>query len=275
MAGRLQVVAEFDRWAVYYDLLHQGLEGDIEFYAEQTRRSGGEALEIGCGTGRIAIPLAMSGMHVTGLELSEAMLAVCREKYAAVAPVRGSLDLVRGDMRDFQLDRKFPVVIMPYRTFMHLLTVEDQVRCLDCIREHLEDGGRFVCNLWAARPSAIARFLNNNVLEKYQLADMIPVPGEAVTLLHFYAVHYDENRQIMEERHRIQEKDAEGRLAEQTDLRLTRSWLTPREMEHLLARCGFETEAVYGDFSGAPFNAESREMIWCCKKTPDMVCPAD
>ena len=83
-------MAEFDAWAEYYDIIHQGLSGEAEFYVGQAVRIGGRTLELGCGTGRIAIPMAMSGVAVTGLDRSDAMLAICREKLSAAGPLSGS-----------------------------------------------------------------------------------------------------------------------------------------------------------------------------------------
>ena len=115
-------MTEFDAWAPYYDLVHKGLPGEAEFYVGQAVRLGGETLELGCGTGRIAIPMAMSGVCVRGLDNSPAMLEMCREKHRAVGETPGALTLIEGDMRDFSLDKRFGFVALAYRTFMHLLT---------------------------------------------------------------------------------------------------------------------------------------------------------
>ena len=77
-------MADFDVWAAYYDLVHKGLPGEAEFYLGQAVKRGGPVLEVGCGTGRIAISMAMSGLDVTGIDNSAGMLALCREKMAAV-----------------------------------------------------------------------------------------------------------------------------------------------------------------------------------------------
>lgn len=255
-------MAEFDRWAEYYDFIHLGLTGETEFYVAEAVRCGGEVLELGCGTGRICIPMAMSGVRVTGLDLSEGMLAVCREKLAAVGPVPGKLTLVHGDMRDFNLGVSFSRVIAAYRTFMHLLTPDDQMRCLASVRRHLAPEGRFILNVWAAKPSAIAGRIGGNGTNAEQHIGDYTVPGEGTRLTHYHSAEYDEHLQIIQERHRIEEYDASGRLVGSEILPLRRAWLTPREMEHLVRRCGFEIEGLFGDFRGEPFNAQSTEMIW-------------
>ena len=80
-------MAEFDSWAAYYDYLHPGLPGEAEFYGGQALRRGGPVLEAGCGTGRLAILMAMSGLKVTGVDNSAAMLAVCAQPNATLAQV--------------------------------------------------------------------------------------------------------------------------------------------------------------------------------------------
>ena len=100
---------EFDGWAPYYDLIHKGLPGEAEFYVGQAVRIGGPTLELGCGTGRVAIPMAMSGVDVIGLDLSPRMLELCREKSEAVSPLQGSIELVEGDMATFDFHAKSSV----------------------------------------------------------------------------------------------------------------------------------------------------------------------
>jgi len=102
---------------------------DVNFFVEMAQRSGGPVLELGCGTGRVLIPIAKSGIEIVRLDGSPRMLAVCREKLLRESEdVRAKVtDLVKGDMRSFELGRKFSLVTIPFRPFQHLLTVEDQL----------------------------------------------------------------------------------------------------------------------------------------------------
>lgn len=253
-------MSEFDAWAPYYDLIHQGLPGEAQYYVEEALRQGGETLELGCGTGRICIPMAMSGVRVTGLDNSPRMLQLCRVRMKKAGKLPGKLTLVRADMRAFDLGRHFQFIAMPYRAFMHLLTPKDQIACLHCVRRHLARHGVFILNVWAARPSTIAHAAKAK--EKFLLAGRYPAPWGKTRLLHHHTAHYDEYLQRITESHRIREVDHHGRLLHEETLSLTRAWLTPREMEHLLHRCGFCAEAVLGGFDGIPLNAGSTEMIW-------------
>ncbi len=260
--------APYDPWADFYDAVHLGLPGEAEFYVGQAVRRGGAVLELGCGTGRIAIPMAMSGVDVTGLDNSKAMLAVCRRKLRAVGRVPGKLKLVHADMRDFDLGRRFDFIAMAYRTFMHLLTPPDQRRCLETVRRHLADDGRFILNCWAPRPSTLTpvRACSAGLL---QFAGRHPLDDEH-SLIHFCATICDEHRQILSEEHVIHVVDENGTVLRTETLPMERAWITPREMDNLVRLCGFDVEAVFGDFDCQPFDAASTEMIWVLRKAGDV-----
>ena len=148
---------------------------DIEFYVDAARESGG-VLELGCGTGRVLLPTARAGIAITGLDLSSRMLEVCRDRLAA--EVQSRVELVGGAMTDFDFGRSFRLVTTPFRPFQHLLTVEDQLACLACVRRHLAPGGRLVFDLF--NPSLEA--LVNMRLEKRWLPSLnSPRPMAAVS----------------------------------------------------------------------------------------------
>ncbi len=129
--------------AALYDYYSAGLAGDVEFYVEQARRARSGVLEIGCGTGRILFPIAEAGIPVVGLDRSSDMLALAAARLEQLpARVRRRVTLVQGDARRLSLDRRFKLVMVPYRAFMHLLTPADQRKALRSIRRHLEEGGR-------------------------------------------------------------------------------------------------------------------------------------
>src|ERR1700723_3829742 len=130
--------------ADYYDTspLVSGRKQDLTFYLEQAAASRGPILELGCGTGRIAVPVAESGLRVTGLDISKKMLERAEQKRSSLAPERRDLlRLIHGDMTGFELREQFPLIIIPFRPFQHLLSVEAQLSCLTCARRHLAKGG--------------------------------------------------------------------------------------------------------------------------------------
>ena len=128
------------------------LHDDIPFYIGYAEKQRGEILELGCGTGRVALALADKGFHVTGLDLSQQMLDVFNEKLTIKAELADKITLVHGNMADFCFDRKFALIIAPFRAFQALTDDRDIDNSLFCIREHLTDDGVFIVNVFNPHP---------------------------------------------------------------------------------------------------------------------------
>ena len=142
----------FDQWAGLYDWVFAGKHDDIPFYVEEAVSSGSPVLELGSGTGRIAIPIAKSGIEIVGLESSTEMLKVAEAKSKALGASGSRITWTYGDMRDFSLGREFALVIIPFRGFLSLLSVEEQRSCLRCVKDHLAPGGRLVFDIFVPGP---------------------------------------------------------------------------------------------------------------------------
>ena len=256
----------YDPWAGIYDAVYSYVRSDIPFYAQQAVESGGPVLELGVGTGRVAIPTAQLGIDVVGLDTSEAMLSKAREKLGSLREGAGSVELIHADMRDFDLRdergarREFPLITIPFRGFLALMTVEDQIRALDRIRRHLRPGGRLVFNVFVPDPnmafeqSDVPRHLND-------VTD--PVTGKSYVLYQQSA--YDTYNQTVSVRTIIEELDGAGvvarRMYRDYELRYCHRW----EIHHLLATRGFEVDNLLGDFDRSEFHAGSTEMIWVAR----------
>jgi SAM-dependent methyltransferase len=134
--------------AALYDLIEgvsRPAAPEIAFYRRLAGPRPLAILEVGCGTGRVAWPLAEDGHRVLGVDLSPAMLAQAERKAVDHgADVRSRVSFVSGDMRDLALGRRFDLILLPYRVFNHLLTEEDQERCLAALRVHVEPHGRVI-----------------------------------------------------------------------------------------------------------------------------------
>src|SRR5579859_1834105 len=131
--------------ADYYDEspMVRGRTRDVAFYRAAVHEYGDPVLELGCGTGRIALALAADGHRVTGLDISERMLERCNKKRAELrTEARERFHLVQGDMTRFDLGEKFRVVIIPFRPMQHLLEIDEQISCLESVRRHLWSSGR-------------------------------------------------------------------------------------------------------------------------------------
>jgi len=222
-------------------------------------------LELGCGTGRILIPIAEAGVEITGVDLAPSMLAVAREKVAKLSPdVQRRIQLVPGDMRDFSLERTFSLVAIPFRAFLHLLTVDDQRRALGAVRKHLVAGGRLVLNVFDPSVLFIAERLTAGGAPRRIRAFTNPDNGRTTMMWDTFA--YDPARQILDGHFVFDEYDVQGTVVSKRYVPLTLRWIYRYEMQHLLERAGFEIEALHGDFRRGPFHAGG-EQVWIARKS--------
>lgn len=139
----------FRNTAWLYDMDNrENMHVDIPFYIDYAKKQNGDVLELGCGTGRVSLALAREGFHVAGLDLSNEMLEVFRQKLAAEPDLKDKITLVHGNMADFSLDKKFALIIAPFRAFQALTDVKDINSSLKCIKEHLAGEGLFIVNVF-------------------------------------------------------------------------------------------------------------------------------
>ena len=258
---------EYDRAdARFYDYYSTGLPGDVRFYVEEARRAGSPVLELGCGTGRILIPIAQAGIDVVGLDCSPAMLAVARKKISELGEeTRRRIELVESDMRTFWLGRRFKLVAIPYRAFLHLLTPDDQRRALERIREHLTDDGRLVLNIFDPRLDIIAGHFGplGSALKK-ELEFFHPDTGNRVVV--WDTRQYDPERQMIQQYWVFEELDRGGKVVAKTYVPLTLRYVYRYEMQYLLELCGYSVEALFGDFRRSPFRYGG-EQVWVARKS--------
>jgi len=146
----------FRNSAWLYDVDNRdNLRDDIPFYLEYVKQQKGEILELGCGTGRVALALAEAGFRVTGLDLSEQMLDVFRAKLSKRPELADKISLVHGSMANFSFNQKFAMIIAPFRAFQAVTDDLDIESSLACIREHLEDDGIFIVNVFNSDPNIL------------------------------------------------------------------------------------------------------------------------
>ncbi len=218
---------------------------DVDFFVEAAREAGGAVLEVGCGTGRVLIPTARAGVPITGLDLSTHMLDVCRGRLAAEPPaVQDRVRLVEGDMRDFDLGQTFALVTIPFRPFQHLTTVADQIACLCTIHRHLQPGGRLILDLFNPSLPALTR---DNVGQEIDLQEEFALPdGRRVARRHKVVSRdlFQQLQQIELIYYVTHPGGRQERLVHAFPMR----YLFPFEAQHLLTRCGFQVEALYGDY---------------------------
>lgn len=242
----------------FYDVWVKDVVGDVDFYVRRAREAEGPMVELGVGTGRIAIPTALTGKHVFGVDVSSAMLAEGRKR-ASIAGLADRITFLEADMRLHVADPPVSLVTIPYRAFLHMLTTADQLACLDAARRSLLPGGRLILNMFVPDPSVVvAQDRRRNMHSEYtddrgRRCELWVIP------------EYEVTTQRITIRASIEAYEGE-RLVETTETDLPVRMVYRYEMEHLLVRSGFEVEALYGDFDERPLTEDCREMIWVARR---------
>jgi SAM-dependent methyltransferase len=242
----------------WYDLVFTADQADVGFYVALARASGGPVLEVGIGSGRIALPIARSGIPVVGIDRSEEMLASLRAKVRREKlgrRVRAELL----DMRDFDLGATFPLVIVPFRAFLHNLTTADQIACLEACRRHLAPGGELVLNVF--HPSLAYMASNTGANDGlWRWVRDVPQPdGGWVSFSQ--ATRYDTVAQHVHARQRFDRFASNGTRTETYEFPIEIAYLYPGDLHRIFAAAGFDDVAIDGGFQGGPLQSDGDELV--------------
>ncbi|MDO8672950.1 MAG: class I SAM-dependent methyltransferase [Dehalococcoidia bacterium] len=245
---------EDPQWAEIYDLLHGEDDVDVDFYLSEARRAGGPVLDVACGTGRILLRLLERAIDVTGIDISQPMLDRLKEKAR-----RSSLEarVTRADMRDFSLPERFRLIIVPFRSFMHLESKEDQLAALTCFRKHLAPNGRLALNLFV--PSADTLAADGVGL---RLSRELIDPDSGQRFKTWLSVSNDSKNQRQTIEWAFKGLVLGDDCARARSLSLTLRWIYQSEFESLLKTAGYSHWKVFGGFHGEPLAGEGQEMVW-------------
>jgi SAM-dependent methyltransferase len=203
---------------------------------------GGSALELGIGTGRIALPLAARGVRVHGIELSRAMAARLAEK-----PGAASIEVTIGDFSTTRLDRTFTVAYLVFNTIMNLTTQDAQVACFQNVADHLEPGGCFVIEVM--------------VPELRKLSETGTVVPFVLSKEKLGFDEYDTATQAMSSHHVSLGGDGAG------DSSIPFRYVWPAELDLMARLAGVRLKDRWADWSGAPFTDLSRSHVSVWEKT--------
>jgi SAM-dependent methyltransferase len=221
--------------------------GDAAFYAGLAAQTGGPVLELGCGTGRVLLPIAHTGLACTGVDPSSEMLRVLQAKQPP-----SNLRLVQGSMQTLDLpERGFGLIYMAFRAFQHLLSVADQLEALSRIREHLRPDGLLAFDLF--EPD-----LATTAVAEQTLGPQPPFEHEGRMVERRATVRRDHARQIIDVLFRYVEVDGERELGTE---QITIRWSYRYELEHLLVRAGFEPLRWSSGYDGRPYAARGDIVV--------------
>ena len=237
-------MSAYDPFADIYDQWAAVMTEDVAFYVQLAEEAEGPIVELGVGTGRVAIPVAReTGRPILGIDSSPAMLNLARR---AAADASVQIRLREGDMRELSLEEPAALIYCPFRSLLHLPAWEDRRRLFERVAASLQPGGRFAWNAFVFNPAIAAA--NDGVAKPHS-------PGSRIWE---YVKHAPGDNRI----------DVTAFVGGPgTDPRnVSLWWVTRSEWEGLLDVSGLETEALYGWFDRRPFDDESPEFVWVARK---------
>jgi len=234
-------------------------DGDLPLYLELAKQEGGRVLEVACGSGRVAVPLARAGHHVTGIDASPHMLALAQAK---LEKAQTSATLEQADMRTFHVDGEFDLAIIAVKSFAYLTEPADQLATLERIAAHLRPDGLFAIDFLHPNPDWIK--LPNGAMRDDLLAHSAE---HGFTLSRVESVVRTElSRQVRVIRSRYEAVDDRGSVIARRFVEWPYRWTHRFEAEHLLARAGFDVEALYGGYEREAFTDQSSTMLFLARK---------
>ena len=251
--------AFFDRFARFYDEDYRNYDDDVTAIMHLAQEMDGPVLELGCGTGRLLVPLAALGQPVAGVDLSPALLDRARAKLATV-PQGNQVTLVEADLRQLDLPRKdFAFAFCTSNTLMHLDNPADQLAVLERAAAHLRPGGLLLIDLF--HPDVTRLVEVHGVME---LADQW-VREDGTEVIKWSVRRVDLAEQIQETLFIYEEISLDGSVR-RTTLPFNLRFLWRNEAELMLRLAGLQVEAVWGDFEGTPYDNQSEHLVLLATK---------
>lgn len=247
----------YDRIAHFYDLTHADLTDDLPFILALAEKTGGSILELGCGSGRILLPLAQAGHRVTGVDNSGEMLSRAGTQIVRLpAAVQQHITLIQADMASFTIENgRFSLIIIPYNTFLHLNN-NQAISALQQIRQHLAKNGTIFIDL--INPFAIA---DTPDTPDFTFEGQFTDPTNNNTILQFAANRLDEATQTLHITWAYDVSTSSGSPTQRTIVESTYHYRFPHQLDLLLQQTGLQLTALFGNYDHSPFTEESDRLL--------------
>jgi SAM-dependent methyltransferase len=236
-----------------YDLMVGNIPYGLDFYVDLAREADGPVLDIACGTGRILLPCMQAGVDIEGLDKFEPMLKTLRVNATALGL---SPRLHQADMSDFSLPRRFELVMIPFNAFIHNMTQEAQIRCLQLCREHLLPGGELTFDTFFPSIEIIGSPQNTRVPE-----GEIPHPETGLPMRNYDRRTFDRVAQVQHSLNEFELLAGDGSVLTVYRSQVSSRYVYKHEMELLLRVAGFAQWEIYGAFDRRPLTRENDAMV--------------
>ncbi len=252
---------------------YDAYSGDLGMWRTLCRDVQRPILDLACGTGRVAVELARAGHRVVGLDVSPPMITRAEEKVQREAEdVQQRVSFVIGDMTDFTLDRRFPMVTIPCLSFHEIGTAGAQESCLRSVRRHLDDSGRLILALGRWNPGVNTSPVEEPAEWGRPMMDGTN-PHTGIPTRMWGLCWYDLANKTRHTRFYFEEHDGKGRSIRRFAMPSPPDWSRARFLDYdearaMLEGCGFAVEHVYGDDDMNPFTPDSRRMTFVARKAP-------
>ena len=247
----------YDILARYYDLTHDRLTADIGLVLSLAARSPTPVVELGCGTGRLLLPLARARHTVIGVDNNAAMLARARTRLATAPPeVQRRVTLVEGDMTRLELRQRAGLVVVPYNTLLHLEPSRALPATLKGIHHYLLPNGQLFVDL--PNPFHIAATPDDAQLT---LEKVVTDPDSGDVIVQQAASRLADGQQILEITWIYDRSPAGGGAVQRDVIQMAYHYLFPHELQAQLGAAGLQVTAQYGSYSLDPFDEESPRLL--------------
>jgi len=234
---------------------------DIDFYLNKINKSS-KVLELGCGTGRVAIDLAKNGIEVTALDLSSQMLQAFKAKVKGQS-FANKIQIIKGDMSSFKIPNEFDWIIFPFRSFQSLTTKEQRNNCLSLVNKHLKKGGKVVIQMFDPIPEILEKWhelhgldtklwdsKNEQYIERYSIGEK-HLPEKQTVKYHYTFKILDKENKILKEYNEPMEL----------------GYLYHNQAKRLFEKHNYQIEKVFSNWDETPYNSElKKEQIFILSK---------
>ncbi len=241
--------------AKYYDLIYEELRNpvDYNFYLKKIFETNGSILEIGVGTGRLFCDALGKRKDIYGIDLSPAMIERLKEKISSKDYFRVKVQ----DSRNFQLNKKFDLIVAPFRVFSHLITLDDQLSTLDRINYHLVEGGEFIFDVFNPDLSLLAKPMDLNLDTEIDLKEggylkrYVTAKPDQISQINWLKMKY-----VLTKNSVVQEETFEFPMR----------YYFRYELENLIALSKLKLKKVLGGFNNEPLDNNTKDFVLICEK---------